>query len=239
MPPVTLLIVEDEEAIRDMLRFSLSTADFSLLDAENAEQAKHLLATRIPHLIILDWMLPDKSGIDFLKWLRQQDSLSHIPVIMLTAKAEEESKIKGLMAGADDYITKPFSIVELIARIKTVLRRGLLISPADQITVRELCLNIANHTVSIGQHILKLMPAEYKMLHFFMTHPNKIYTRDQLINHLYGSTVYIDDRAIDGQVRRLRKKLRPYGYDDLIQTIRGSGYQLVNTQSKGSSREKK
>jgi two-component system, OmpR family, phosphate regulon response regulator PhoB len=239
MKRVSLLIVEDEEAIRDMLRFSLPANEFSLLDAENIDQAIRLLSNRIPDLIILDWMLPGKSGIDFLKWIKQQELLKQIPIIMLTAKAEEENKIKGLMAGADDYITKPFSITELTARIKTVLRRGILVSPENEVRINQLILNIAKHTVSVEDQSIKLMPNEYKMLHFFMTHPNKTYTREQLINYIYGASVYIDNRSIDVQVKRLRHKLKPYGYDQLIQTVRGVGYQLIQEQYLGKRDEKK
>lgn len=225
MKTITLLIVEDEEAIRDMLRFSLQSTGYRLLDAEHVEQAMRILSVQTPDLIILDWMLPDKSGIEFLKWIREQELFRHIPVIMLTAKAEEENKIKGLLAGADDYITKPFSVNELLARIKTVLRRGIIISPDNQIKINHLVLDLVKHSLSINGQLIKLMPTEYKMLHFFMTHPNKTYTRDHLINHIYGSSTYIDERAIDVQIRRLRDKLKP-DYHHLIKTIRGMGYQF-------------
>jgi two-component system, OmpR family, phosphate regulon response regulator PhoB len=221
-----LLIIEDEEGIRDMLRYSLTPLHFQLRDAENTTQAMALLSNYTPDLIIVDWMLPGESGIEFIKWLKQRDVLNSIPIIMLTAKAEEENKIKGLMTGADDYITKPFSVAELIARIKTVLRRGPLVSPENEIRVKTLVLNIAKHLVTVGEQRVALMPIEYKMLHFFMTHPNKTYTRDQLINLIYGHHIYIDARTIDVQVRRLRSKLKPFGYDHLIQTIRSVGYQF-------------
>ncbi len=224
MRKVTLLIVEDEVAIRDMLRFSLSSAEFLVIDAENAFQAVEVLADRIPDLIILDWMLPGKSGIEFIKWIKKKELLKNLPIIMLTAKAEEDNKIKGLTAGADDYIVKPFSIQELIARIRAVLRRGLLISPSNEIRVGALVLNTATHQVVVNEQFLKLTPIEYKMLYFFLTHPNQTYSRDQLMTYIWGGRVYIDDRTIDVQVRRLRSKLRPYGYCELIKTVRGMGY---------------
>ena len=224
MQTISLLIVEDEEAIRDMLRFSLSATEFTLTDAETVAEAVRLLADHVPDLIILDWMLPDKSGIDFIQWIKQKETLKDIPIIMLTAKAEEAQKIKGLMTGADDYVTKPFSIAELTARIKAILRRGLLASPANEISVGQLTLNAAKHTVAIRGELLTLRPLEYKFLQFFLTHPDKTYTRDQLITHIWGGNVYVDDRTVDVQIKRLRSQLKPYQYHDLIKTVRGSGY---------------
>jgi len=224
MKKISILLVEDESAIRDMLRFSFSPAEFDLKDAESVAQAKKALAEKIPDIMILDWMLPDKSGIDFLKWMRQQELYKDIPVIMLTAKAEEENKIKGLISGADDYVTKPFSPDELIARIKTVLRRGPLVSTGGEIRIGELSVNINEYKVTVGNEPLQLTPIEYKMLHFFMTHPNKTYTRDHLITHIRGGNVYIDDRTVDVQVRRLRDKLKPYKLHTWIKTVRGAGY---------------
>ncbi len=231
MKKINLLIVEDEEAIRDMLRFSLTNANFNIIDSENTEQAVTILNHRIPDLIIIDWMLPGKSGIEFVKWIRNEKTLNHIPIIMLTAKAEENSKIKGLMSGADDYITKPFSIDELIARIKTVLRRGIIVSPSNRIEIGEMVLDIERHQVNIGNQRIKLLPLEYKLLYFFMTHQNKTYTRHQLIDHIYARNSYIDDRTIDVQIKRLREKLRPYGYDKIIKTIRGVGYCLMRDEN--------
>lgn len=227
MKKISLLIIEDEEAIRDMLRFSLPATEFNIHDAENATEAMRILDRHIPKLIILDWMLPGKSGIDFMHWLKKQELYKDIPIIMLTAKAEEENKIKGLMTGADDYITKPFSPHELIARIKTVLRRGTLVSPQSEIKFKDLTLNLNKHEVSVNQQPLVLTPSEYKMLHFFMTHPDKTYTRDQLISRIWGSHVYIDNRTIDVQIRRLRDKLKPYGHQHRIKTVRGMGYLFV------------
>ena len=217
-------MVEDEEAIRDMLRFSLPTSDFVLIDAENTNKAMQVLSNCIPDLIILDWMLPDKSGIDFIKLIRKEDILKDIPIIMLTAKAEEDNKIKGLMVGADDYLTKPFSPNELIARIKAVLRRGLIQSVSGEIKIDNLILNVNKCQVFIGEHLLKLTPIEYKIIYFFMLHPNKKYSRDQLITHIWGSNVYINERTIDAQIKRLRHKLKPFGYHHRIKTVRNAGY---------------
>jgi len=223
---ITLLIVEDELAIRDMVRFSLPDQEFELFDAENTEQAKNFLAEKIPDLMLVDWMLPGKSGVEFIKSIKRQERYQNIPIIMLTAKAEEENKVKGLMSGADDYITKPFSPVELIARIRTVLRRGPLVSPDSEIRLRDLVLNIEKHQATIAGEVINLSPIEYKLLRFFMTHPNKTYTRDQLIDQVWGAAVYIDDRTVDVQIRRLRDKLREKNHHDIITTVRGVGYQL-------------
>lgn len=224
MKKISLLVIEDEPAIRDMLRFALPAAEFAVLDAETVAQATRLLADKIPDLIILDWMLPDKSGIEFIKWIKHRELLKDIPIIMLTAKAEEAQKIQGLTTGADDYVTKPFSPAELTARIRAILRRGLLASPENEITIGELILNTAKHKVSVRGEVIKLLPLEYKLLHFFLTHPNKIYTREQLITHIWGANVYIDERTVDVHVKRLRAKLKPYHYHEIIKTVRSAGY---------------
>jgi len=227
MKKINILVIEDEAAIRDMIRFSLPVDNFNMLDAESTNAAERLLADHIPDIIILDWMLPGKSGIDFIKWLKLQALLKDIPIIMLTARAEEENKIKGLEAGADDYITKPFSPAELIARIKSVLRRGPLIAPEGIIQVNALQLDANKHQVTIENKSVELSPIEYRLLYFFMTHPNKTYTRDQLITLIWGGNVYIDERTVDGQIRRLRDQLKPHGYHNLIKTVRGVGYQFI------------
>jgi two-component system phosphate regulon response regulator PhoB len=224
MAKMTLLIVEDEEAIRDMLRFSLPHQEFQLIDAENTSKAMTILSNNIPDLIILDWMLPDMNGIDFIKRIRTIDCIKNIPIIMLTAKAEEDNKIMGLVAGADDYITKPFSPNELAARIRTVLRRGLIKSPSGELIIDDICLDTNKATVTIAKEMIHLTPIEYKLLHFFMTHPNKVYTRDQIMDVIWGRSAHLDERSIDVQIKRLRSKLKPYGYHDRIKTIRSSGY---------------
>ena len=224
MAKLTLLVIEDEEAIRDMLRFSLPRQEFNLIDAENTSKAMDILSGNIPDLIILDWMLPDMTGIAFIKRIRKMDAIKDIPIIMLTAKAEEDNKIMGLIAGADDYITKPFSPNELAARIRTVLRRGIIKSPEGDLIIDDICINTNKATVNIGSAALNLTPIEYKLLHFFMLHPDKVYTRNQLMDYIWGRSVHLDERTIDVQIKRLRSKLKPYGYHDRIKTIRSSGY---------------
>jgi two-component system phosphate regulon response regulator PhoB len=224
MTKLTLLIIEDEEAIRDMLRFSLPQQEFHLIDAENTERALMILSHHIPDLIILDWMLPDMNGIDFIKLIRKKERIKNIPIIMLTAKAEEDNKVMGLIAGADDYVTKPFSPNELAARIRTVLRRGVIKSPAGELRIENICLNTDKATVTIGNELLNLTPIEYKLLHFFMMHPDKVYTRDELMDYIWGRSAHLDERTIDVQVKRLRAKLKPFGYHERIKTIRSAGY---------------
>lgn len=224
MAKLTLLVIEDEEAIRDMLRFSLPHQEFHLIDAENTSNAMDILSNTLPDLIILDWMLPDMNGIDFIKRIRKLDRIKDIPIIMLTARAEEENKIMGLVSGADDYITKPFSPNELAARIRTVLRRGVIKSPSGELIVDDICMNTNKATVTIGGATLNLTPIEYKLLHFFMIHPDKVYTRDQLMDYVWGTSTHVDERTIDVQIKRLRSKLKPYGYHQRIKTIRSAGY---------------
>ncbi len=226
MKKIKILIIEDEIAIRDMLRYSLSQKEFELLDAEDTPRAKAILAKTIPDLILLDWMLPSESGIDFIRWIKQQEIFLDVPVIMLTAKAEEDNKVRGLLCGADDYVTKPFSPTELQARIKVVLRRGPLISPANEIKMATLTLNVAKHEVQVAGQKLSLSPTEFKLLKFFMRHPGKTYSRDHLISHIWGASVYIDERTVDVQIRRLRDKLKPFGLNQMISTVRGQGYQF-------------
>ncbi len=220
----TLLIVEDEAPIRDMLKFALEPAGFKVFEAENAAVAKQRIATHRPDLILLDWMLPGLSGIDFIGQLKQQTLTQDIPIILLTACAEENNKVRGLEVGADDYITKPFSPRELIARIKSVLRRGTLMSPEGILKKQDLWLDANNHRVTIKQQPLTLTPLEYRLLHFFMKHPAKVYSRSQLLDLVWKGESDVNERTIDVQVRRLRDRLKPYGYADCIQTVRGAGY---------------
>lgn len=222
-----ILIVEDEIAIRDMIQFALQPAGFTIHAAGDVMHAKHCIANQLPHLILLDWMLPDQSGIEFTKELKRDLKSQNIPIILLTAKAEEENKVKGLEVGADDYITKPFSPRELIARIKTVLRRGPLITPDGFIKVKELLLNTEKRVLSIEDRIIDLTPIEYKLMQFFMMHQERIYTRTQLLDYVWGVQYDIDERTVDVQIRRLRNRLEPYGFDSYIKTIRGSGYQFT------------
>ncbi len=221
-----ILMVEDEAAIRDMLRFSLSSAGFSVADAASAKEALCFLKNQQPSLILVDWMLPEQSGVEFIKGLKKNKDFRNIPIIMLTARAEEENKIKGLEVGADDYMTKPFSPKELIARIKTVLRRGVLYTPGNVLCLGPLKLDAEKHELTINDDLIDLTAMEFKLLEFFLTHQNKTYSRDRLMSKVWGYNAYIDERTVDVQVRRLRNKLKSYACDHLIKTIRGLGYQL-------------
>ncbi len=221
-----ILIVEDETHIRDMIRFALSTTEFEVLEAENTQQAERLIADRIPNLILLDWMLPDESGIEFIRILKKEKITQETPIIMLTAKAEEINKIKGLDAGADDYITKPFSPRELIARIRAVLRRGSLATPEGLICINDLCVNVKTHQVRVGKQVVKLTKNEYRLLYFFITHKDRVYDREQLLTHVWGGNVFVENRTVDALVRRLRRALKKYNYHNFIHTIRGIGYKF-------------
>ncbi len=222
-----ILIVEDEITIRDMLRFALEPAGFDIMEAGSAKEAELQMTKNMPQLILLDWMLPGLSGVDFAGKLKTHPTTQNIPIIMLTAKAEENNKIKGLETGADDYITKPFSPRELIARVKTVLRRGPLVSLDDLITLKDLQLNIKSQRLTINYENIELTPIEYRLLHFFMTHANRVYNREQLLDHIWGGEKYIDERTVDVTIRRLRNRLKPFGYHVHIKTMRGSGYQFL------------
>jgi len=222
---IRLLVVEDEVAIRDVIRFSLPE-EFLIDEAENINKAKSCLASTQIDLILLDWMLPGCSGIDFIKWLKQQKIYANIPIIMLTARAEEENKVKGLLSGADDYVTKPFSIDELIARIRTVLRRGIVVSPDNIITNHCISINQSKNEVKIKDNLINLTPNEFSLLRFLMKNPNQTFSREQLIDHIWGHDVYIDDRSVDAQVKRLREKLKPFACEKMIKTIRSIGYQF-------------
>lgn len=221
-----ILLVEDEAAIRSMIVFVLHN-EFIVDEAKNIAEANQQIAEHLPDLILLDWMLPDKSGISFIRDLKQNKLTREIPIIMLTAKAEESNKIEGLSVGADDYITKPFSPRELIARIKTVLRRGPLVMPQDVIHIQDLCINVKTREASVGKDVLKLTALEYKLLHFFATHQNRVYSREQMINYLWSGMSDIDERTVDVQIKRLREKLVQYKYDGWIKTVRGMGYKFL------------
>lgn len=227
----TILVVEDEVAIRDMIVTALDLAGFHCLEAGDVSQAHHLVVDNRPSLILLDWMLPNGvSGIDFCRRLKKDDTLNEIPIIMLTAKGEEDNKIQGLDAGADDYITKPFSTRELISRIKAVLRRSNALTSEKLININGLILDPVAQRVRAGDTFIDIGPTEYRLLAFFMTHTERAYTRSQLLDHVWGGNVYVEDRSIDVHIRRLRKILEPYGFQDYVQTVRGTGYRF-STQS--------
>ena len=221
-----ILIVEDETAIREMVRFAIARAGFKPREAADAHQAEVLIADRIPDLILLDWMLPGTSGIDLARRLRRAESTRAVPIILLTARGEEEDKVRGFEVGVDDYVTKPFSPRELVARMWAVLRRASPGGEEDRVELGDLLLDNASHRVSVGGEELHLGPTEFRLLHFFMTHPERVYSRGQILDRVWGGNVYIEERTVDVHIRRLRKALEPSGHDHVLQTVRGSGYRF-------------
>ena len=232
MTKQSILVIDDEPAIRDMLNITLDAAGFQVKLAEDAKQAYPIIIDTPPDLILLDWMMPGTSGIEFLRRLRREEININIPVIMLTAKVEETSKISGLDSGADDYIAKPFSPRELVSRVKAVLRRTSGKNLKDVIKVDALTLDPIIHRVSINDQLIPLGPTEYKLLQFFLTHQERVYTRDQILDYVWGRNVYLDERTVDVHIRRLRKAISIAGQDNYVQTVRGAGYRFstqVNT----------
>lgn len=225
-----LLLVEDEPAIREMLGYSLQRAGFDVDAAEDVAAARRLVADRRPDLIILDWMLPDVSGVEYARALKRDESTRDVPIIMLTARVEEDDKVRGLDAGADDYMTKPFSPRELVARIGAVLRRAAPGGAEERVAAGGLALDLAGHRVSADGASVPLGPTEYRLLSFFMTHAERVYSRGQLLDRVWGSNVYVEERTVDVHIRRLRQALEPFGKDALIQTVRGAGYRFSTLQ---------
>lgn len=221
-----VLVVEDEEAIREMLVMVLEQADFCVQAAADTQQALMLMNERTPDLILLDWMLPGMSGVDWAKRLKKDKIHGEIPVILVTARGEEEDKVRGLDVGADDYITKPFSPRELIARIRAVMRRSGKLGKTGRILVGGITLDSDEHRVSINGSDLAVSPTEYRLLEFFLTHAGKVYSRTQLLDQVWGRSTFIEERTVDVHIRRLRKILAEHGREDLIQTVRGFGYRF-------------
>ncbi|EON93500.1 winged helix family two component transcriptional regulator [Marinobacter lipolyticus SM19] len=221
----TVLIVDDEAPIREMIAVALEMADYDYLEASDALEAHALIVDKQPDLILLDWMLPGTSGVELARRLKKEEATADIPIIMLTAKVEEDNKIQGLEVGADDYITKPFSPRELVARLKAVLRRATPPGVDAPIEVEGLTLDPIGHRVSTEQGALNMGPTEYRLLQFFMTHQERVYTRSQLLDQVWGGNVYVEERTVDVHIRRLRKALGDQ-YDYLIQTVRGAGYRF-------------
>jgi len=221
-----ILVVEDEAPIREMLCFVLEQKGYQPIEAEDYDSALDKICEPYPELILMDWMLPGGSGINLIKHLKRDEMTRQIPVVMLTARGEEEDKVRGLEVGADDYITKPFSPRELIARLKAVMRRSSPTSLDDVIDVQGLKLDPVSHRVTSNDEPLDMGPTEFKMLHFFMTHQERVYSREQLLNNVWGTNVYVEDRTVDVHIRRLRKALEESGYDKLVQTVRGAGYRF-------------
>ena len=221
-----ILIVEDEKPIRDMIAFGLRRAGYTVREAEDCSEARTRIADARPDLLLVDWMLPDQSGLELTRSLKRNKDTQDLPVIMLTARADEHDKIAGLEGGADDYVTKPFSPRELLARVQAVLRRASPSSTEGTIEAGGLTLEVASHRVTAGGQTVPLGPTEYRLLQFFMEHPERVYSRGQLLDRVWGGNVYVEERTVDVHIRRLRKALEPFGCDALIQTVRGAGYRL-------------
>lgn len=226
MADKTILIVDDESAIRDMLRVALEMAEYQCLEAADAQSAHGIIIDKKPDLILLDWMMPGTSGLELARRLKRDEVTSEIPIIMLTAKGEEDNKVQGLEVGADDYITKPFSPRELVARLKAVLRRTDSLHSGDPIKVGGLSLDPSSHRVTIHNAPVQMGPTEYRLLEFFLTHQERVYTRNQLLDHVWGGNVYVEERTVDVHIRRLRKALSFDEHDRYIQTVRGAGYRF-------------
>lgn len=222
----TILVIEDEPAIQELISCNLELAGHRALRAQSAEQGLAMVHAKLPDLIVLDWMLPGMSGIELTRRLRADDRTNTVPVIMLTAKAEESDKLAGLEIGADDYLTKPFSPRELNARVKAVLRRRAPQATDDAVEVAGLHLDPAGHRVLGNGAPIALGPTEFRLLHFMMTHAERVYSRTQLLDRVWGDHVFIEERTVDVHIRRLRKALEATGHDSLVQTVRGAGYRF-------------
>ena len=233
MPKHTILLVDDEMAIRTMLCIALESAGYNVLQAENSQQAHAIIIDRSPDLVLLDWMMPGTTGLELLRRLKRDELTEKTPVIMLTAKAEEDSKIAGLDAGADDYIAKPFSPRELISRVKALLRRIGRDELKTPICVGEMIFDPVGHRVTIANDPIELGPTEYRLLQFFLTHQERVYSRDQILDYVWGGNVYLDERTVDVHIRRLRKAISVAGHENYVQTVRGAGYRF-STQLQNS-----
>jgi len=224
----SILIVDDEPDIREVIRFALEGAAFRVHEASHAEEARKLLGSEAPDLMLLDWMLPGRSGLELVRQLKQSTATCAIPIIMVSARGEEDDRIKGLDMGVDDYITKPFSPRELVARVNTVLRRTKPEERADQIEISGLRINNVSHRVTADGKRVDVAPTEYRLLHFLMTHADRAFSRLQLLGQVWGNQVYVEERTVDVHVRRLRKALEPTKHDYMLQTVRGVGYRFSN-----------
>lgn len=226
MSKATILVIEDEAEIREMLRFSLERADYQVLEAETAEIALDKLQGRLPDLLLVDWMLPGISGVELIRRLRKDEVTANLPAIMLTARGEETDKLKGFDCGADDFLTKPFSPKELLARIKALLRRSG--SPdSEQLTAGIMSLDLGQHQLMIKGEVVEIGPTEYRLLEFFLKKQNRVYSREQLLDRVWARNVYVEERTVDVHILRLRKLLTPYGCDSWVQTVRGAGYRFT------------
>lgn len=226
MDQPSVLVIDDESAITDMIKMMLELESYQVLTANNANTGYTMIHDHKPDVIILDWMMPGMTGLELLRRLRRDEATRLVPVIMLTAKAGEDSQVTGLDAGADDYIAKPFSPRELNARIRAQLRRLSNTSGTEVITAGPLVLDAITHRVSIGDQVVNLAPTEYRLLQFFMQHPERVYTRDQLLDHVWGNNAYLDERTVDVHIRRLRKAIGIQQCDAYVQTVRSAGYRF-------------
>jgi two-component system phosphate regulon response regulator PhoB len=222
----TILIVEDEADIQELIAYNLEKAGHAAVRAGNAEQALEAVRAELPHLIVIDWMLPGMSGIELARSLKANKRTESIPLIMVTARGSEQDKLAGLEIGADDYMTKPFSPRELNARVKAVLRRRAPQVTDDSVEVEGLRLDPVSHRVTSHGAALALGPTEFRLLHFFMTHPDRVYSRAQLLDNVWGDHVFVEERTVDVHIRRLRKALEPGKHQGLIQTVRSAGYRF-------------
>ena len=220
-----ILLVEDENSIREMVSLALGQEGYVIDEAEDGATAEMQIGNNLPDLILLDWMLPDTSGLELLRRWKRKDDLQEIPVIMLTARVEERDKIDGLDSGADDYITKPFSVKELTARIRAVLRRGIS-SLENEVNIGPIMLDLNAHRAYVNEQLLDMGPTEFRLLEFFMTHPDRVYSRSQLLDYVWGRNMYVEERTVDVHIVRLRKILKPLNCDQMIQTVRGYGYRF-------------
>lgn len=227
-----IMLVEDEQAISDMIGYSLRRAGFETLVAPDCRAARALLTDRRPELVLMDWMLPDGSGLELTRELKRETTTRDLPVIMLTARAAESDKVTGLDGGADDYITKPFSTRELVARVNALLRRSSADEGSGVLQAGELLLNRSSHRVTVGGRELELGPTVYRLLEFLMLHPDRVFSRTQLLDRVWGGGVYVEDRTVDVHVRRLRLALQPSASAEYVQTVRGSGYRFSMTQGR-------
>ena len=225
-PRGKVLIVDDEPAIRQMVCLALTQAGYQCLEAADASEAQARVVNDTPDLMLLDWMLPGISGIDYARRLRREKLTQSLPIIMLTARTEEDDKVRGLDVGADDYITKPFSTRELMARVNALLRRQAPLAADTAVEVDGLSLDPVTHRVNANGINLTLGPTEFRLLHFFMSYPERVHTRERLLNGVWGDNVYVEERTVDVHIRRLRKALEPTAHDRLIQTVRGTGYRF-------------
>ncbi len=224
----SVLVVEDEPSIQELVAVNLVRHGHDVKRAANAEEAYRAVAETLPDVILLDWMLPDSPGPAIARRLRSDPRTREVPIIMLTARAGEDDKVAGLEAGADDYITKPFSPRELEARIQAVLRRRAPQLSKEEVVIEGLAINPATRSVTGKGRSLRMSPTEFELLHFFMTHTDRVYTRSQILDHVWGDHVFIEDRTVDVHIRRLRDALTPTGHDDLVETVRGTGYRFLS-----------